>query len=852
MSQDKPEQDIHNDKDNNVVEALRTIVSATKDRDVKSIGIFSNSNSTHPHDTLVHRFLSPLYKVAPSIERLAAREHFGNFVIVRETGEKIWEEMPIYARIGMHLLFLEDKVVELSSIQRLFSEESIRQGKYFDSPGSAHNIPHFIAQYQIDLSELVEPDINKYATFNEFFYRKLRKDARPIDENADVVVSPADCRMIAFENIDLATKYWIKGREFTVENLLQSKELAKKFDGGSIGIFRLAPQDYHRFHSPIDTIIGAETHIPGTYYTVNPMAVNKDLDVFTKNVRTVLLLKPEPPSSSASSEQGEKEVAFIAIGALLVGSIRITAHENQKISKGDELGYFAYGGSTIIVLWQKGEISFDSDLITNSKNQLETLVKIFIFNHVNDSYLDLVNKYGIHIDIGASSRIMLPYRDTSSTENSQNYTISTNLRQIQRNFVEFCRPATAQFNILHRVTAGLSDLHQKLRSQQQQKVKRSQSILQDSRDKSCATIDKTNAASNHSHNDTQKHSRRLDSREGRGTFSQTLCAEDTYFPGRPLVAIKMMATKYNSIGIQECKILRYLNASDVNNSVPVVKIFNTFVFEQHFCLVFEYLKGGMLTTVPKNQPEHTRLHVIRKFACQILSALMYLQKMGVLHADLKPDNILLDSGNSSALKIIDFGNAMNLDDVSIYFKTFEIQNPLYRAPEVLLGIPFGSAIDMWSLGCIICEIWLGRPIFQSSTELLDQSQQQQGMPRKSIIYAIIQILGKFPTSPYSRAKFQMEDILLEGEDDPLFEAKIHAFRKSRLCKVLKTCNVDFINFIDDLFQYDPLKRPSPREVLCHPFLAPLFPFSLFHEESNNSNSNNHQNRRSCQLFFSST
>ncbi|CAG8463871.1 2632_t:CDS:2 [Ambispora gerdemannii] len=190
---------------------------------------------------------------------------------------------------------------------------------------------------------------------------------------------------------------------------------------------------------------------------------------------------------------------------------------------------------------------------------------------------------------------------------------------------------------------------------------------------------------------------------GRGTFSRTLCAEDTYFPGRPLVAIKMMATKFNSIGIQECKILRYLNASDVNNSIPVVKIFNTFVFEQHFCLVFEYLEGGMLTTVPRNQSEHTRLHVIRKFACQILSALMYLQKMGILHADLKPDNILLDSGNSSALKIIDFGNAMNLDDVPIYFKTFEIQNPLYRAPEVLLGIPFGSAIDMWSLEDILLE-----------------------------------------------------------------------------------------------------------------------------------------------------
>ncbi|CAG8463892.1 2633_t:CDS:10 [Ambispora gerdemannii] len=358
--------------------ALKAIISATKKTNVTSVAILSNSNLTHPHDSAIHRYLNPLYKLSPSIERWAAREHFGNFVIVRETGERIWEEMPIYTRIGMHLLFMEEKVVELSTIQHLFAEETKRQGEYFDSAHSVHNIPHFIHQYHIDLNELVEPDISKYTTFNEFFYRKLRKDARQIDdfENVNVVVSPADCRLMVFESIDLTKKFWIKGKKFTVGNLLQNKELAEKFDGGSIGIFRLAPQDYHRFHSPINAIIGAETYIPGTYYTVNPMAINRNINVFTENVRSVLILKPEPSASSTSSKQGEKEVAFISIGALLVGSIRYTVHENQKVLKGDELGYFAYGGSTVVVLWQKNEIIFDSDLITNSKNQLETLAKV--------------------------------------------------------------------------------------------------------------------------------------------------------------------------------------------------------------------------------------------------------------------------------------------------------------------------------------------------------------------------------------------------------------------------------------------------------------------------------------------
>lgn len=110
-------------------------------------------------------------------------------------------------------------------------------------------------------------------SFNQFFYRKLKPEARPCEEpeNPNRLVSAADCRMMAFETVSDATRLWIKGREFTVARLLGDayKGQAERYEGGALAIFRLAPQDYHRFHVPVDGTIGPMTYISGEYYTVN-------------------------------------------------------------------------------------------------------------------------------------------------------------------------------------------------------------------------------------------------------------------------------------------------------------------------------------------------------------------------------------------------------------------------------------------------------------------------------------------------------------------------------------------------------------------------------------------------------
>jgi len=119
--------------------------------------------------------------------------------------------------------------------------------------------------------------IDHFGRFNEFFYRKLKPDARPCSapEDPKVIVSPADCRSIVFNKLDDATRIWIKGREFSTARLLGDAypEDVKRFEKGALAIFRLAPQDYHRFHCPVDGIMGEPRLIKGEYYTVNPMAI---------------------------------------------------------------------------------------------------------------------------------------------------------------------------------------------------------------------------------------------------------------------------------------------------------------------------------------------------------------------------------------------------------------------------------------------------------------------------------------------------------------------------------------------------------------------------------------------------
>jgi phosphatidylserine decarboxylase len=244
---------------------------------------------------------------------------------------------------------------------------SFKQGKKYDDPASATQIESFIAFHQLDMSEMLLP-VERFKNFNEFFYRALKPDARPCSAPDDpkVIVSPADCRSVVFDTMDDATRIWVKGRDYSVEKLLGDAYPldAKRYKNGALGIFRLAPQDYHRFHIPVDGVLGTPKLIEGEYYTVNPMAIRSALDVYGENVRVVV-----PIDSVAHGR-----VMYICIGAMMVGSTVITRKAGQKVKRAEELGYFKFGGSTILLLFESGAMNFDDDLIANSSGALETLV----------------------------------------------------------------------------------------------------------------------------------------------------------------------------------------------------------------------------------------------------------------------------------------------------------------------------------------------------------------------------------------------------------------------------------------------------------------------------------------------
>lgn len=288
----------------------------------------------------------------------------------RMTGQLQEEKMQVYVRLGIRLLYKGARGrMEGARARRLLKSLSIKQGAKYDSPESARDIPSFIEFHGLKVDEILEP-ISSFKTFNDFFYRKLKPSARPTESPDDPrrLVSAADCRLMVFETVSEATKLWIKGREFSIARLLGDvyREEAERYVGGPLAIFRLAPQDYHRFHVPVDGKIGEMRDVKGEYYTVNPQAIRSALDVYGENVRKIVPID--------SPQFGR--VMVVCVGAMMVGSIKITVEEGQDVMRGQELGYFAFGGSTIVVLFERGAVEWDEDLVINGRACLETLVRV--------------------------------------------------------------------------------------------------------------------------------------------------------------------------------------------------------------------------------------------------------------------------------------------------------------------------------------------------------------------------------------------------------------------------------------------------------------------------------------------
>ena len=225
---------------------------------------------------------------------------------------------------------------------------------------SRRKICPFIKKFHVDTSEFL-CSIDRFSTFNDFFIRKLKPEARPLLGSDDIAILPADARYLVFPNIKACDGFVVKGKKFSLQALLQDRELAEKYQEGSMVIARLCPTDYHRFHFPCDCIADIPRLLNGVLFSVNPLALRKNIDIFSENKRVVTQL----------TTKNFGRVLYIEVGATCVGGIIPTHLDEHMHRKGDEKGYFSFGGSSLILLFEKDAIQFDQDLIAASEQKLE-------------------------------------------------------------------------------------------------------------------------------------------------------------------------------------------------------------------------------------------------------------------------------------------------------------------------------------------------------------------------------------------------------------------------------------------------------------------------------------------------
>ncbi|MBS0631393.1 MAG: phosphatidylserine decarboxylase [Verrucomicrobia bacterium] len=238
-------------------------------------------------------------------------------------------------------------------------------GRKMNKRVSALRILPFIAEYNMDVDEFARSPFD-YKTFNEFFYRALKPEVRPIAAGERVAVFPADGRHLAFQNVDTVAGFYVKGMKFSLAELLGDTALAEKFAGGAMLISRLCPVDYHRFHFPVGGMPGEPRLINGWLYSVSPVALKRNVRYLVENKRVITLV--DSPAFGT--------VAVIEVGATNVGSIRQTHVVGRPAEKGGEKGFFAFGGSCVITLFQHGRIRFDADLLAQSTEYVETYARM--------------------------------------------------------------------------------------------------------------------------------------------------------------------------------------------------------------------------------------------------------------------------------------------------------------------------------------------------------------------------------------------------------------------------------------------------------------------------------------------
>eukprot|EP01132_Coremiostelium_polycephalum_P010942 gene10942-13401_t len=298
---------------------------------------------------------------------------------------------------------------------------------------------------------------------------------------------------------------------------------------------------------------------------------------------------------------------------------------------------------------------------------------------------------------------------------------------------------------------------------------------------------------------------------GQGSFCQVVKSYD-HKTGE-FVALKILRNekRFYQQALTEIKILEFLKQNDPNSTAHIVHLNDHFTFRNHLCITFELLSMNLYEFIKGNNFQGFTIQLIRRFAAQILTALNFLSKRNIIHADLKPENILLKQPTKSGIKLIDFGSSC-FENEQIY--TY-IQSRFYRSPEIILGIgKYDKSIDIWSLGCILAELFTGIPLFPGS----DENEQ---------LALIMELIGAPTPSMIENASRKDSFFEVDGSPKPVKNqntGEYYGINSKHLKSILKSNNSEIDEFIDFLYKclkWNPLERIQPDEALKHNFVSQL-------------------------------
>lgn len=236
-------------------------------------------------------------------------------------------------------------------------------GWRMSKPESAARVEPFVRKYGLDPDDFADP-LPSFRSFNEFFYRKLKPAARPIDFAP--IVFPADGRHLGFPDISKIDSFFVKGQRFDLAELLDDAALAARYAKGTLVLSRLCPVDYHRFHFPATGIPSKTRLLNGPLFSVSPIALTQNLSYLWTNKRTLTELK--------TTDFGI--ILLLEIGATCVGTIEQTFTPGIPVEKGAEKGFFAFGGSCTVTIFEPGAVTLADDLLENSAQQTELYARI--------------------------------------------------------------------------------------------------------------------------------------------------------------------------------------------------------------------------------------------------------------------------------------------------------------------------------------------------------------------------------------------------------------------------------------------------------------------------------------------